>query len=137
MHQNYGRERLEMTHQIRTLKQELRVERHRNEELHRSIKDTNTVPEPAPELSSSDSCDTQAEVTNVELQPEQGEQARTLRYRRMGKAALVNPLVVDTSRCTLPVAESVEIGCGSDQRKRAKRSRRKEMPAEPPCNTNA
>ena len=161
MQQNYGRERLDLTHQIQTLKRELAVERRKNEKLRGACEDTNfrapwgeqacdqrceQAPEPAPEPSPTDRCDTQAETTEttettetneIEWQSEQSVEATTLRYRRLGRAALVGSLTVDTQRCTPPpqaVVESVENGCGSDQRKRAKRSRRKETPFDAPSN---
>jgi hypothetical protein len=161
MQQNYGREHLGLTHQIRVLKQELAAERRKNEKLRATCEDMNSrVPwseqvcnqgceqapeqvsekasEQAPEHSPTGRCDTQADTTDTteatkatetEWRSGQSAEATTLRYRRLGRAALVSSLTLDTQRCTPPpqaVVESVENGCGSDQRKRAKRSRRKE-----------
>ena len=150
MQQNYGRERLDLTHQIQTLKRELAVERRKNEKLRATREDINSrVPwseqvcnqgcEQAPEQASTNRCDTQTnatdttEATENECESEKSAEARTLRYRRLGRAAIVSSLTVDTQRCTPPlqtVVESVENGCGLDQRKRAKRSRRKETSLE-------
>ena len=166
MQQNYGRERFELTHKIRALKQELADERRKNDRLGRACEDIDfknlqaepvcnqgceQAPEPAskpasgllleqaPEQLSADRRDTQAEITKTtetiepEWQPEKGAEATTLRYSRLGRAALVSSLTADSQRCTPPpqvAVESVEKGCVSDQRKRAKRSRRTGTPFE-------
>lgn len=145
MHQNFGRERLDLTRQIQTLMEELAVERRKNKDLQAGEDITTRPPqserrcnqeceralEQALEQPSTDRCDTQA--TKTKWQPEQGLEATTLRYRRLGRAALVSPLTIDGQRCT----ESVENGCESDQRKRAKRSLRKETPFQAPNHTTA
>ncbi|KAF3031374.1 hypothetical protein E8E12_001372 [Didymella heteroderae] len=165
--QNYGRERLDLTRQVQALKHELAVERRKNEKLRTAREGKNNqsprgeqgcnqeceqvaeqapeqapgqAPGQAPEQLSTDRCDTQADIPDTKWQSEQSVEATTLRYRRLGRAALVGSLTVDTQRCTPPpqaVVESVEDVCGSDQRKRAKRSRRKEPPFEVSNNTTA
>ncbi|KAF3031813.1 hypothetical protein E8E12_001423 [Didymella heteroderae] len=167
MQQSYRRERLNLTRQVQALKHELAVERRKNEKLRAACEGKNNqsprgeqgcnqeceqgaeqAPEQAPgqtrgqapEQLSTDRCDTQAEITDTKWLSEQSVEATTLRYRRLGRAALVGSLTVDTQRCTpLPqdVVESVEDGCGSDKRKRAKRSRRTEPPFKVSNNTTA
>ena len=144
-----------MTHQIRALKQELAAERRKNEKLRATREDINSrvpwseqvcnqrceqapekAPEQAPARSPTGRSDTRADTTEAtenECESEQSAEATTLRFRRLGRAAVVSSLTVDTQRCTHPmqtVVESVENGCGLDQRKRAKRSRRKETSLE-------
>ena len=155
LQQNYGRERVDLTRQIQTMQEELRVERRQNRELRgrcRTISTTlsqsDTVCDQAcrkasdetADQSSTDSCDSQNEIACTELQSEQNIEATTLRYRRLGRAALVNSLKVNPQKDTSPphaVIESVENWSGSDQRKRAKRSCRRGAPADPSNTTTS
>ncbi|KAF2818226.1 hypothetical protein CC86DRAFT_472960 [Ophiobolus disseminans] len=142
MRLEFDKERATMMQHYQALKNELALKSRKNENLGGTSKgqivmpaqllqDTDKEWERTPERSCTERYDTHTNCTTPKL--EQSEKAPTLRQRRMGKAATVSSLTVTTQSCTpspQAIDESDDEGWVPAQRKRARRSRRKELSCE-------
>lgn len=142
MQHSFGKERHAAAHQLQALESLLTDERRLNKEQRAAPQEESSRATPigqshdqghgrASEQSLTGECETQVGKIEPDWQSDQSEGTTTRQQRRLGKSALSGSLTVNTrstQSCapSLAALESVDNGLEQGQRKRAKRSRRKE-----------